>query len=74
MSVFSYVEYRAEIAEVLRTATLLAPMVTFDVVTRWLDTQLKKPLDIGEGENLKTPVSCVCLTHLPHIAQQLRDI
>ena len=49
----SYAEYRAEIAEVLRTATLLAPMVTFDVVTRWLDTQLKKPLDIGEGENLK---------------------
>ncbi|KAK2183970.1 hypothetical protein NP493_288g00016 [Ridgeia piscesae] len=53
-------KYRAEIAEVLRTATLLAPMVTFDVVTRWLDTQLKKPLDIGEGSerghcNLSSP-------------------
>ncbi|KAI0243017.1 Exportin-5 [Lamellibrachia satsuma] len=52
-------KYRAEIAEVLRTATLLSPMVTFEVVTRWLKTQLNKPLDIGGSErghcNLSSP-------------------
>ncbi|XP_014667809.1 PREDICTED: exportin-5-like [Priapulus caudatus] len=44
-----FARFRAEAAEMLRLATLLHPQVTFDLAARWLETQLQKPIDIGEG-------------------------
>ena len=48
---FKLLEYRAEVAETIRTATNVAPSVTFLCAAEWLQSQLKKPVDKGEGKN-----------------------
>ncbi|XP_013417289.1 exportin-5 [Lingula anatina] len=52
--------YRAEVVETLRLVTLIAPDVTFQYTSCWLQTLLQKPLDLGDGPetghcNLSSP-------------------
>ncbi|XP_074656091.1 exportin-5-like [Tubulanus polymorphus] len=42
-------KFRCEISAVVRETSLLVPHVTFQIATEWLDRQLKKPIDLGEG-------------------------
>jgi hypothetical protein len=46
-------EYRAEVAEIIRQATLLVPTTTFGNASEWLKLLLTKPIDTGEGTVIK---------------------
>ncbi|XP_053405652.1 exportin-5-like [Mercenaria mercenaria] len=46
-------KYRAEVAEIVRQATLLIPTTTFGYASQWVRLLLSKPVD--NGEDSKTP-------------------
>lgn len=49
MRIICFSEYRAEVSETLRLMTLLAPTVTFSIMSSWLCEQLEKTVGSGEG-------------------------